>query len=229
MRRILVINSKGGCGKTTIATNLASLYASWGMRTSLFDYDPQASSYCWLEQRPHDLGHIHGVAANQRLPVGLTRSWYLRIPPGTERLIVDTAAGLDKPQMLEHVKCADLILIPVVPAAIDTRAAVAFINELLSLKKYGCAKIGVIVNRVRDENRRLLELEDVLGRLDLTLITRLYDNYSYLEASERGLGLHELNTDAARTELRNWQQILAWLEDDASVTLPTLHREVLRA
>lgn len=219
MRRILVINSKGGCGKTTVATNLASLYAGRGMRTSLFDYDPQASSYGWLEQRPQGLAPIHGVAAHQRPPAGLTRSWCLRIPPDTERLIVDTAAAVDKPQLLEHVKGADLILVPVVPAAIDARAAVGFINELLTVRKYGCVRIGVIINRVRDESRRLAELEGVIEDLDLPLVARLHDHHGYMEASDRGCGLHELASDGARPELPGWQRILEWLEDGDSAAL----------
>lgn len=224
MRRILVINSKGGCGKTTVATNLASLYASRGLRTSLFDYDPQESSYSWLEQRPVELPRIHGVSAHQRLPVGLTRSWYLRVPPETERLILDTAASLDKPQMLEYIKSADLILVPIVPAAIDARAAIGFIKELLSVRKYGCARIGIIINRVREENQRLIELERAVEDLELPLVARLRDNNSYLTASERGVGLHELDADDADVELPNWQHILRWLESDASLVLPIRRR-----
>ena len=44
MRHIMLINPKGGCGKSTLATNLASYYASEGYRVALVDYDSQASS-----------------------------------------------------------------------------------------------------------------------------------------------------------------------------------------
>ena len=50
-RRILVVNGKGGCGKTTVATNLAAAYAATGLQVALCDYDPQASSHYWAEIR----------------------------------------------------------------------------------------------------------------------------------------------------------------------------------
>ncbi|HHH42709.1 MAG TPA: ParA family protein, partial [Gammaproteobacteria bacterium] len=51
MLRIAVMNTKGGCGKTTVATNLASYCASRGCGTVLRDYDRQASSTRWLRAR----------------------------------------------------------------------------------------------------------------------------------------------------------------------------------
>ena len=52
---ILVANSKGGCGKTTVATNLATAYANAGLRVGLYDCDPQASARHWAETRSEDL------------------------------------------------------------------------------------------------------------------------------------------------------------------------------
>ena len=62
MRSILVTNAKGGCGKSTLATNLAAYYASEGYETALADYDPQQSALAWLEQRPEDPAALAGLA-----------------------------------------------------------------------------------------------------------------------------------------------------------------------
>jgi len=51
MRHIMVLNAKGGSGKTTIAINLASYLATKGFKVGLADFDPQGSSLAWLEQR----------------------------------------------------------------------------------------------------------------------------------------------------------------------------------
>ena len=83
MRTIMVLNAKGGCGKSTVSTNLASFYASNGFPTSLYDYDPQGSSMRWLQARSKSVASIHGVSAHNTAAKGVTMSWYLRIPPET--------------------------------------------------------------------------------------------------------------------------------------------------
>lgn len=213
MRRIIVINAKGGCGKTTIATNLASLYAARGLRTALYDYDPQGSSSCWLEMRNKEQPPIHGVAAYQRAPAGLTRSWQLRVPQDTERLIIDTPAGLDKPQLLEQLRGVHMILVPVVPSAIDTRAAAFFIRDLMAANKTVQARIAIVANRVRENTLALQTLQQFLASLNIPVLARLRDTQNYVQAAERGMGIHELDIYRARFELPHWHRILDWLEN----------------
>ena len=62
MRHIMVMNAKGGCGKSTLATNIASYFANEGATVALADYDPQRSSLDWLDRRPSDRPEIIAVA-----------------------------------------------------------------------------------------------------------------------------------------------------------------------
>ena len=59
----MVLNSKGGCGKSTLATNIAAYFANEGANVALADYDSQRSSLDWLERRPDNRPTIVGVAA----------------------------------------------------------------------------------------------------------------------------------------------------------------------
>ena len=52
--KIVILNPKGGCGKSTLATNIAACYASRGMPPALMDFDPQGSTMAWLERRSGD-------------------------------------------------------------------------------------------------------------------------------------------------------------------------------
>ena len=104
MYRIMVINSKGGCGKTTIATNLAAYYADQGLRTVIFDYDAQSSSVQWVRSRDASLPEIHCVAACRNSREGVTRTWQLRVPEGTDRVIFDTPAGIAGQELADLVR-----------------------------------------------------------------------------------------------------------------------------
>jgi chromosome partitioning protein len=86
MQKIVVINSKGGSGKTTVSVNLAASLAACGERTALLDLDPQGSSMRWLKQRPKDLPPISGIAGF-RSDSNLTRSFQLTPPADTTALV----------------------------------------------------------------------------------------------------------------------------------------------
>jgi hypothetical protein len=104
MQRILVLNPKGGSGKTTMATNLASYFASQGDHPLLSDNDPQGSSTRWLKKRKPEQAFIHGIAAFER-NTRMTRAWQMRIPPDAAHVVVDTPAavlGQDMPEMTKR-------------------------------------------------------------------------------------------------------------------------------
>ncbi len=213
MQRITVINMKGGCGKTTIATNLASALASRGRNTTLIDYDPQASSTYWLGHRTGEVGEINGIAAYPtNRPV--TQSWRLQIPIGTEYVIVDTPAGLKGLNMIDQISGTNTILIPVLPSSIDTHATADFIRDLYLIAKVKPKKIRlcIVCNRVKSNTLSFRALEKFLEALDIPVIAKLRETQSYNKASECGLGIHELGSKASEKDHQDWQQIVHWLD-----------------
>jgi chromosome partitioning protein len=64
MRKIAIINQKGGVGKTTTAVNLSAALAAAGQRVSLLDLDPQAHATLHLGIEPgREGGSIYDVLA----------------------------------------------------------------------------------------------------------------------------------------------------------------------
>src|SRR5919204_301892 len=126
----LVINPKGGSGKSTIATNLAAYFAAARMPTALMDYDPQGSSLNWLRQRPAGLARIHGANAAPAKP-GRIRSHDMRVPDETRQLVIDAPAGATGLLLQEMLARTNCILIPVAPSSIDIHATANFIRDLL--------------------------------------------------------------------------------------------------
>ena len=155
VQKIVVLNPKGGSGKSTIATNLAAYYAWKGRNVALMDHDPQGSSMRWLKLRPPELPAIHGIAAYER-KMGVTRAFALRTPPGTERLIVDTPAALTSLQMPELTQDAHAIVVPVMPSEIDIHAASRFHAEvpLVAFPDLMHLRIALLVTVLRRGRRR---------------------------------------------------------------------------
>ena len=216
MLKISVMNSKGGCGKTTIATNLASYCASHGYQTALFDYDNQSSSMRWLKGRPSSQPPIHGVAAYQPPRLGMTRAWQMRVPPDTRYIISDTPAGCALVDIEDRVAEADVILIPVLPSSIDIHSTADFIRDLLLVGKARAhnTRLAIVSNRMRIRTKSVDKLERFLNKLDIPVIARIRDTQHYVSAAEQGLGVHELKARDAQKDRVTWAELLFWLENN---------------
>ena len=218
------MNTKGGCGKTTVATNLASHCISQGYATDLFDYDSQGSSTQWLKARDPELPAIRGVEVHKPPGAGMTRSWQLRIPQQTRYVIQDTPAGHVGFDLIDRVNESDIILIPVLPSAIDIHSTANFIRDLLLVGKARSLgkPIGIIANRTRVRTRSLETLERFLRNLDIPVITHIRDTQNYVRAAERGIGVCELGERAALKDLDPWASILSWIQqyDKQTVAAP---------
>lgn len=213
MQRIIVLNPKGGSGKTTIASNLAACYAVNGHRPALMDLDPQGSSMRWLRRRPEDNPVIHGIAGFERSGA-VTRSFQLRIPAECGAVIVDTPAALESHAFPEITRGADAILVPVMPSDIDIHATAKCIADLLLVAKIRRSeqRIGIIANRVRANTLVSQSLTRFLNSLEIPLIATLRDTQNYVRSAESGVGILEMPHWQVRHDLEHWRQLTAWLE-----------------
>jgi chromosome partitioning protein len=211
MKKIVVLNPKGGSGKTTIATNLAAYYATQGLEPTLMDMDRQGSSMHWLSKRFADLPVIHGIAAFEN-PARVTKSWQMRIRPESRRIIVDTPAAIDPQLLPEITRGAQAILIPVVPSDIDIYAATNLIRNLLLVARIrrSDGRIGVLANRVKSNTLIYQSLMRFLRNLRIPIVGVLRDSQVYVRCAEQGIGIHELQPHQVRKDLDQWKSILSW-------------------
>ncbi|MGB5451699.1 MAG: ParA family protein [Sedimenticolaceae bacterium] len=207
MRTILCMNAKGGCGKTTIATNLATWYADEGKKVAIMDLDPQRSSLDWLGAREAYEGvpRIEGVDA---VDAGA------RAERGTEIALLDAPSGVHGADMNQLLRRADVLLVPMLPSPIDMRAATRFISELLHSGRIsrGQTRIGLIANRVRENTRIYRELEAFLAEYDIPLLTHLRESQNYIRSAETGLGIFELAPSMVAPDVMHWDPVIAWLQ-----------------
>ncbi len=215
MKRVMLLNPKGGSGKTTIATSLASYYAGKGLPTAIFDHDAQGSSTRWLRVRPRSAPPIHGVAAFETKG-GMTRAWQMRVPQGIETVVVDTPAGVRAHALMDMIRSAGRVIIPVLPSHIDIDAVSAFIEDLRKIDSVrdGDTQVAVVANRVRTRTTIFHELEEFLRRASFPFVARLRDSQNYMRAQERGLGVHDLRARQNRVDRQQWQPLLQWLDGE---------------
>ena len=189
MQRIVVLNPKGGSGKTTIAINLASYLASRGHTPVLMDYDPQGSSMRWVKKRKPAQAPIHVIAAYEK-DTRTTRAFHLRPPEGSSHVIVDTPAALNPAQLPDMVRDAAKIIVPVLPSDIDIHTCSRCIRDLLLVAKIRREddRIGVIANRVRRNTLTYQSLIRFLHTLGIPIVATLRDSQNYVRAAELGVG-----------------------------------------
>ena len=213
LNKIVILNPKGGCGKSTLATNLAACYARRETPPVIMDYDPQGSSMAWLKRRPAHVPTIHGIAAYKK-SMQATRSWQLRIPNETRNVLIDSPAGITHDDLRELTRDATTILVPVLPSLMDIDAAARCIADLLLVAKINRKerKLAVVANRTRKHTKSFAKLMRFLDSLGIPIIAVLRDSQNFVHAAESGLGLHEMQPSRVRQDAEQIERIAQWLD-----------------
>ena len=206
LQSFLIANPKGGCGKTTLATNLAGYFARRGHRVMLGDIDRQQSAREWLKLRPQGLPPI--------------RSWDIapgepaRPPKDTTHVVLDTPAGLHGKKLDVVVKSIHRVIVPLQPSIFDILATRDFLDVLLEEKAVRNQKtfIAVVGMRVDARTRAAHELERFLEGLDVPVLGFLRDTQVYVQAAAHGLTLFDLSPARAALDLPQWQGIIDWVD-----------------
>jgi chromosome partitioning protein len=220
MIAVLVANTKGGCGKTTISTHIAAAFANAGRRTTLADADRQHSSFQWARLRPGTAAHVEPL------------DWVRKItdpPRGTERLVIDAAAAMKTKQVFELVRMADMIVVPVLASAFDQATTAAFLHKLNELKPIRKSRkpVAVVRNRVRPRTHAAARLARFLHAIEHQDLGALADRTIYNDVAAAGLSIFDLPGRGAETFRRDWSDVLDYVGiEDVRMARPVAERHL---
>ncbi|HTN50539.1 MAG TPA: ParA family protein, partial [Burkholderiaceae bacterium] len=170
---VLITNPKGGCGKSTVATNLAGYFARGGHATMLGDLDRQQSALAWLSIRPPELPRI--------------QSWdrsddkVARPPKGVTHVVLDTPAGLHGHSLRDALRLADRVVIPIQPSIFDIYATETFLGKLADRDLLEGKRIGVLGMRVDARTRAADQLQRFVEGLRLPVLGFVRDTQNYVQ------------------------------------------------
>ena len=206
MLRVLITNIKGGCGKTTIATNLAAAFAAGGFVTGLAEVDRQRSSLSWLKLRNGHGRVIEGL--DWRKEVGDT-------PADLRRLVIDAPANLRMRHADDLISEADLVVVPVLASVFDEGSTERFLAKLDELKpiRKGRKTVALVANRLRPRSKATQRLETFLERLGQPIAARLSDRAIYGELAVQGLSVFDIDGHLARPVRDEWRPLLNAIEE----------------
>lgn len=205
MLSVLVGNIKGGCGKTTIATHLASAFAMRGQRTAIGDCDRQRSALNWLKRRPPGAPSILGL------------DWVKEVgepPKGIERLIIDAPAAMHHKDVEDLIRIADVVVVPVLPGAFDEDATAHFLGKLAEVKAVRKNKrvVAIVGNRLRLGTKASEQLDTFFAGLGFPVVARLRDSQIYPNTAAAGSSVLEAADRRARDYAAEWAPLLALLD-----------------
>jgi chromosome partitioning protein len=207
MRTFLVASSKGGAGKTTLATNLAAHYALDGKRTVMVDADRQHSATRWSEKR--------AGLASAVLPVdGSRKGWEKAIPADTQVVVVDAAAGAMADDLEAFLDRADAVIVPVNPSMIDLEATVGFLNTLArhSRVRKGKLPVALVGNRLKPWTSASQQAMDQLKAWPYPLVAQLRDTQAYVLMVALGKSVFDYRSEQIRGHQEDWAPLLKWLK-----------------
>lgn len=195
MKNILIANSKGGAGKTTLATNLAGYFASVGDRVVMSDLDRQKSSTQWLQRRPAEFSPIHTKMANP--------DW----------VVTDSPAGFRSEKLSDAIKKADYVIVPIQPSAFDIGAASDFLDLLIEEKSVSKHKtqVALVGMRVNSRTHAATRLEEFMAYTGFPILTNLRNAQAYTTAAEYGISIFEMRPSIVAQDIEQWMPLINWI------------------
>jgi chromosome partitioning protein len=193
---IAVINLKGGCGKSTIAVNLACELAGDAGPVLLLDNDSQGTASHWLSRGRLPIRGAFMPLENDEDGERMVRA----VATTNERYVVLDAPAHVGAASQTAGKIADLVLVPVTASGVDlvaTQAVVDLIRQARTLRRGGAPKCLIVpskIDRRTDAGRRIDEQLRCFGE---TIGPAIHQRTAFVDAFGAGQWIGEYAPDSS--------------------------------
>ena len=204
MTVVALLGRKGGSGKSTLSTNIATWCARSGHQVMLGDVDRQQSVRSWLQRRSPQSVKINTWAVDN--------GKVFRAPPGTTHVILDTPGGLYDHELAKLVVWIDAIVVPIGPSVFDRDASLDFLKELSKLPKVASGRCKLAAVGMRWPMDRVQQWHAQGQTWDTPLLTVIPDSAHYRSCLENGGSLFDMPEAIRQSDMPHWQPLLDWLE-----------------
>lgn len=210
MLTTLVASSKGGCGKSTLVTQLASHWAQAGQPTAIIDADRQGSSFRWASLRPDTVPGVLAIEGGRKA--------LQKVPPDTRQLLIDTPAGAGERELEPYLEQAQVLLVPVLPSSFDLHATLGFIDELQKINRIrrGKLPVALVANRLKPWTHASQDAVAQLAEQSaFPVVAQLRDSQAYVLLAALGKGIFDYQSEHVRGHQDDWKALLRWIKRHA--------------
>lgn len=195
VRVICVAQQKGGAGKTTLVSNLATAFLARGQSIALLDTDPQGSLGRWMDIREDALGESDRLLFSTATAYGISRA-IRTVSRGADIVLVDTPPKVDS-DLRWILREAELVLVPISASQADVWAT----HDVLDLAERAGTPTRIVLNRTRAGTRVDGDVASSVAELGTqSLNASLSNRVIYAEALGHGLGAMEARRSGPAAE-----------------------------
>ena len=204
-KKVLIMNQKGGVGKSTCAAALLSHLSHLGYKAELIDFDRQCPCHDWAKNALPGCSQSYPPSLRSFSNIAMT----LKVRRESDFIVIDSPSNFSQEEMVRYTYFTNAILLPMSPSPLDLHTSLPFIQDLIESGVLSTRKIALafVVNRCVTHDGRVARTEQLLQHFrQYPTLGQVSENVLYQEAffDKQALPL--------TLDLQLWRRVIEWLE-----------------
>ncbi len=126
-KKVLVMNQKGGVGKSTCAAALLSHLSHLGYKVELIDFDRQCPCHDWAKNALPGCSQSYPPSLRSFSNIAMT----LKVRRESDFIVIDSPSNFSQEEMVRYTYFTNAILLPMSPSPLDLHTSLPFIQDLI--------------------------------------------------------------------------------------------------